>query len=106
MDLPAPFGFLLRDRDAKYAISFDAVFYAEGMTTIKTPIQAPRANALCERWIATLRRECTDRLLIYHERHLRAVLTGVPPRFRTPDPIRSGPERRGINARTAQEVHA
>ncbi len=51
MDLPA----LLRDRDAKYTTSFDAVFHAEGITTVKTPIQAPRANAICERWISQLR---------------------------------------------------
>jgi hypothetical protein len=56
MDLPAPFGFLLRGRDAKYPTSFDAVFHAEGITTVKTPIQAPRATrfvnaglALCAR---------------------------------------------------------
>jgi hypothetical protein len=41
---------------------------------VKSPIQAPRANVICERWIGTLRRECTDRLLIYGERHLRLVL--------------------------------
>ncbi|MGH3794888.1 MAG: integrase core domain-containing protein [Pseudonocardiaceae bacterium] len=38
-------------------------------------MQAPRANAICERWIGTLRRECTDHLLIYSERYLRKVLT-------------------------------
>jgi putative transposase len=75
MDLPAPFSFLLRDRDAKYTTNLDAVFHAEDITIVKTPIQASRANAICERWIGTLRRECTDRQLIYHERHLRAVLT-------------------------------
>ncbi|MDQ3764753.1 MAG: integrase core domain-containing protein [Actinomycetota bacterium] len=69
------FRFLLGDRDAKYTASFDAVFDTEGIQIVRTPIQAPRANAICERWIGTLSRECTDRLLIYHERHLREVLT-------------------------------
>ena len=75
MDLQAPFRFLIRDRDAKYTASVDTVFTSEGIQIVRTPIQAPRANAICERWIGTLCRECTDRLLIYHERHLRSVLT-------------------------------
>jgi putative transposase len=75
MHLQASFRFLIRDRDAKYTASFDAVFTSEGIQIVKTPIQAPRANAICERWIGTLRRECTDHLLIYSERHLRQVLT-------------------------------
>ena len=58
-DLQTSFRFLIRDRDVKYTASFDAIFTADSIEIIKTPIQAPRANAICERWIGTLRRECT-----------------------------------------------
>ena len=74
-DLQTPFQFLIRDRDSKFTDAFDAIFASEGIQIVKSPVQAPRANAICERWIGTLRRECTDHLLIYHERHLRKVLT-------------------------------
>jgi putative transposase len=73
-DQVAAVKFLVRDRDTKFTVSFDAVFAADGITIIKTPVRAPRANAICERVVGTIRRECLDRMLILGRRHLEAVL--------------------------------
>ncbi len=56
-------------------MAFDAVFAAVGVPIIKTPVQAPRATAIAERWISSARRGCPDRMLITSERHLRLVLS-------------------------------
>jgi putative transposase len=65
---------LIRDRDTKFLDTFDAVFHACGIEIITTPPQAPRANAICERLVGTLRRELLDRTLIVNQQHLRRVL--------------------------------
>jgi putative transposase len=71
-DRTAPLRFLIRDREAKFTVAFDEVFRSEGIRVIRTPVQAPRANAVMERWFSSLRRERLDRLLIVGRRHLEA----------------------------------
>ena len=66
--------FLIRDRDRSYGGDFVRRAGAIGIETVLTPIQAPKANALAERVIGTIRRECLDHLIVLNERHLRAIL--------------------------------
>ncbi len=81
--------FLIRDRDAKFTAEFDAVFTAIGVRIIKTPVLAPRANAIAERWIASARRECLDRMLVIGQRHLRLVLGEYGGHYNTHRPHRT-----------------
>ena len=66
--------FLIRDHGSNFTRSFDAVFQTTGARILRTAVQAPRMNAICERLAGTLRRELLDRMLILDKRHLRAVL--------------------------------
>ena len=81
--------FLIRDRGGQFTDAFDAVFAAEGIQILLSPPQAPRANAICERMIGTLRREVPGRLLILDERHLRRVLTEYLEHYNTARPHRT-----------------
>jgi putative transposase len=66
--------YLIRDRDSKYSGPFDEVFRSEGIRTVKTPVRAPQANAIAERFVRTIRAECLDWLLVLNRRHLEHVL--------------------------------
>jgi transposase InsO family protein len=66
--------FLIRDRDTKFSGRFDAVFEADGVRIIPTPIRPPNANAHAERWVGTVRAECLDWILVRGRRHLERVL--------------------------------
>jgi putative transposase len=66
--------FLIRDRDSKYSGPFGEVFRSAGIRIVKTPVRAPQANAIAERFVRTVRAECLDWLLILNRRHLEHVL--------------------------------
>jgi putative transposase len=80
---------LIHDRDAKFPASFDAVFRAEGVRVVRTPVQAPRANAVAERWVGTVRRECLDWLLILGRRQLEQVLEAYVAHYNSARPHRA-----------------
>ena len=66
--------YLIRDRDAVYGGEFRERARRLGIETLLSPVRAPRANAVAERVIGTLRRECLDHLIVLNERHLRTIL--------------------------------
>ncbi|MCA9253898.1 MAG: integrase core domain-containing protein [Phycisphaerales bacterium] len=66
--------FLLRDRDAKFSLAFDALFNNAGIRIVKAPVQAPNANAFAESWIGSLKRECLDHFVCFSRGHLDHIL--------------------------------
>ena len=105
--------FSIRDRDSKFTSSFDAVFLAEDIRSLNSPPRAPRApraNAICERMVGTLRREVLDRLLIVDRRHLRAVLVAYAEHHNNHRPHQSrtqrAPETEALQAAVAADRDA
>jgi len=80
--------FLIRDRDAKFARSFDEIFKTEDVRVIKTPLRAPNANAFSERLIRTIKTEVTDRVLILGPKHLDRLLGGFEEHYNSHRPHR------------------
>jgi putative transposase len=92
-DRDAPIRFVVRDRDTKFTTSFDDVFKSEGIHIVRTPVQAPKANAFAERLVGTIRRDCLDRILIVNRRHLERVLCTYIDHYNTHRPHRSLDQR-------------
>jgi putative transposase len=80
---------LIRDRDSKYSGAFDEVFRSGGIGVVRTPVRAPQANAIAERFVRTVRVECLDWLLIVNRRHLERVLRIFVEHYNTQRPHRA-----------------
>ena len=105
------FRFLIRDRDSKFTAAFDAVFTAIDVRIIKTPARAPRANAIAERLVGTIRRELLDRTLIINQRHAASVLAEYQHHYNNHRPHRAlgqaappADEARGEHRPTARQA--
>ncbi len=66
--------YLIRDNDSKFGQQFSAVAAGTGIKEIRTPYQAPNANAICERYMGTLRRECLDHMIILNQKHIYGIV--------------------------------
>src|SRR5580765_5728099 len=66
--------YLIHDRDSIFAKHLDESIRALGLSVLKSPLRSPKANAICERVIGTIRRECLDWLIPMSEPHLRTIL--------------------------------
>jgi putative transposase len=84
-----PLEFLVRDNDGKFTRAFDTVFNTEGIRVIRSPVRAPKANAVAERFVGSIRRECLDWLLIANRRHLQHVLQEFVEHYNTHRPHRA-----------------
>ena len=89
-DHAADFRFLVRDRAGQFTDSFDAVLAAASIQAVKIPPRSPRANAFAERFVLTARTEVTDRMLIFGQRHLRAILAQYEAHYNGRRPHRTG----------------
>ena len=81
--------FILHDRDSSFTDASDAVFQAAGARVVRSAVQAPRMNAIMERWIGSCRRELLDRTLIWNKRHLMTVLREYEDFYNTHRPHRT-----------------
>ena len=101
---PEPIRLLIRDRDRKFTRSFDEVFQAAGIGIVRTPVQAPQANGIAERFVRTIRSECLDWLLIANKGQLgraASVFIDHYNRYRPHRAMHLTPPARGRSLTTA-----
>jgi putative transposase len=94
--------YLIRDNDSKFEVTFDRVAKTSGIKMLKAPYHAPRANAICERFLGSVWRECLDHLLILHERQLHHVLKAYMDYFNQARPHRGIQQRIPDSAGTSR----
>jgi putative transposase len=73
--------YLIRDNDRKFGAHFARVATTSGIKVLRTPYRTPRANAVCERFLGSVRRECLDHFLIFQEKQLYHLLTAYATYF-------------------------
>jgi transposase InsO family protein len=95
--------YLIRDRDSKYGGRFSAVAVSSGIKELRTPFRAPKANAHCERFIGSLKRECLDHMLILQQCQLRRLVTQFVDYYNHSRPHQGISQR--IPARLGQHRH-
>jgi putative transposase len=81
--------FLIHDRDSKFSGQFDEIVGGEGVRVIRTPVRAPKANAVAERWVRSVRNECLDHMLVFGRRHLEQILRDYLNHYNMERPHRS-----------------
>jgi transposase InsO family protein len=81
--------FLIHDRDSRYGAIFERRLRHLGIEQVRTPFRAPRANAISERWVKSVRAECLDHLFIFNEPGLRRVMASYVSYFNHSRPHRS-----------------
>jgi putative transposase len=73
--------YLVCDRDNRYGPLFLSVARSTGIQVLKTPVRAPKANAICERFIGSLKRECLDHMFILHSYPLHRIVRAYPDHY-------------------------
>src|SRR5258708_18863845 len=102
-DAPVKMRFLIHDHDTKFSTAFDNIFVSQGLEIVLTPFQAPKANAVAERWVRSIREECLDQLLILTQRHLWNVRTEYTAHYNAARPYQGLEQQAPIPFRVSRE---
>ncbi|SRR5258706_9196894 len=100
---PVKMRFLIHDHDTKFSAAFDNIFVSESLEIVLTPFHAPKANAVAERWVRSVREECLGHLLILNQRHLWNVLTEYTAHYNVARPHQGLEQQAPIPFRASRE---